>query len=216
MEIPINQIGNFIAIAHVNGSRWKFTLHAAHVSVEDLDEMTVKELAKGAGYDTELLPSLFTYREILWQPNVFKESRQCLPAIRIFKAFCDEKAQEYELTKSKPNQIYSALLKGLSENCEKAVKDIEKKRQPESLNSIFKEFRKRCFPIIKFFIDHPQNRGNYHQEAMNRLNYAIKISIIDFHSHFTEFKEPFLRLHEEKPTDLKEKVVRKAKDVLID
>ena len=63
-----------------------------------------------------------------------------------------------------------------------------------------KDLRKQSFPLVKFFIDHPQNRNDYYHEAINRLNYAIKISITEFNSRFTEFEEPFWRVEDQQKT----------------
>ena len=120
-----------------------------------------------------------------------------MPSIRIFKAFCEEKAEEYDQEKEKKNEIYSGLLQGLAENCRQALKDLEKKQQPVYIHKVLKELRKKSFPIVKFFIDHPQNRYDYYHEAINRLNYAIKISITEFNSRFTEFKDPFWRVEDD-------------------
>jgi len=202
MDIPINQIWNFIALRAADTPKQLYSLHAAHVIMTRLDVQSITELTKKKGYDTELLPSLFTYREILWQPNVFENPQLCTPAIRIFKAFCEEKATEYNQNNGKTYEIYSGLLKGLAENCIHALKDLEKKRHPVSIHKVLKELRNRSFPIIKFFIDHPQNRNDYYHEAVNRLNYAIKISITEFNGRFTEFQEPFWRVENE-PNPLK-------------
>ena len=194
MDIPINQIWNFIALQSANADEQQYSLHAAHVIMAGLDVQSITELTKKKDYDTELLPSLFTFREILWQPNVFEKPQLCTPAIRIFKAFCEEKAAEYDQNKGKAYEIYKGLLKGLAENCILALKDLEKKRQPVSIHKVLRELRNRSFPIIKFFIKHPQNRYDYYHEAVNRLNYAIKISMTEFNSRFTEFEEPFWRV----------------------
>jgi len=213
MDILINQIWNFIALRTADTPKQRYSLHAAHVIMPGLDAQSINELTKKKGYDTELLPSLFTYREILWQPNVFEKPQLCTPAIRIFKAFCEEKAAEYDQDKGKIYEIYSGLLKGLAENCVRALKDLEKKRQPVSIHKVLKELRNRSFPIIKFFIDHPQNRNDYYHEAVNRLNYAIKISISEFNGRFTEFEEPFWRVENEQTTLKKETRVAPKKAV---
>ena len=213
MDIPINQIWNFIALRTVDTPKQQYSLHAAHVIMAGLDVQSITELTKKKEYDTELLPSLFTYREILWQPNVFEKPQLCTPAIRIFNAFCEEKAAEYDQDKGKTYKIYSGLLKGLAENCVRALKDLEKKRQPVSIHKVLKELRNRSFPIIKFFIDHPQNRNDYYHEAVNRLNYAIKISISEFNGRFTEFEEPFWRVENEQTTLKKETRVAPKKAV---
>ena len=213
MDIPINQIWNFIALRAAETPKQRYSLHAAHVIMAGLNVQSITELTKKKGYDTELLPSLFTYREILWQPNVFEKPQLCTPAIRIFKAFCEEKAAEYDQNDGKTYEIYRSLLKGLAENCMYALKDLEKKRHPVSIHKVLKELRNRSFPIIKFFIDHPQNRNDYYHEAVNRLNYAIKISITEFNGRFTEFQEPFWRVENEPKPPKKQKQATQKKSV---
>ena len=109
MDIPINQIWNFIALRTADTPKQRYSLHAAHVIMAGLDAQSITELTKKKGYDTELLPSLFTYREILWQPNVFEKPQLCTPAIRIFKAFCEEKAAEYDQDKGKMYEVVEDL-----------------------------------------------------------------------------------------------------------
>ena len=94
MDIPINQIWNFIDLHTAEPPMQCYSLHAANVVMTGLDAQSIADLTKKRGYDTELLPSLFTYREILWQPNVFEKPQLCMPSIRIFKSFCEEKAAE--------------------------------------------------------------------------------------------------------------------------
>ena len=200
MNIPFNQIWNFIELQSADDHKQFYSLHAANVLIGEIDVQMITDLTKKNSYDTELLPSLFTYREILWQPNVFKKPKFCMPSIRIFKTFCEEKAEEYDQEKEKKNKIYSGLLLGLAENCGQALKDLEKKRQPVYIHKVLKELRKQSFPIVKFFIDHPQNRNDYYHEAINRLNYAIKISITEFNSRFTEFEDPFWKVEDEPRT----------------
>ena len=79
-----------------------------------------------------------------------------------------------------------------------------------------KELRKQSFPIVKFFIDHPQNRNDYYLEAINRLNYAIKISITEFNSRFTEFEEPFWKVENEPKPPKNEKLGAQKKLVTED
>jgi len=49
----------------------------------EIANKTLKSLHGDEEYDTELLPSLFTFREILWQPDVFTDAAMSLPSLRI-------------------------------------------------------------------------------------------------------------------------------------
>jgi len=73
-----------------------------------------------------------------------------MPSIRIFKTFCEEKAEEYDQEKEKKNKIYSGLLLGLAENCGQALKDLEKKRQPVYIHKVLKELRRNIHKLKNF------------------------------------------------------------------
>ena len=45
--------------------------------------------------------------------------------------------------------------------------------------------------VIKFFIFHPQNRVDYYRDAVNRLNYAVKIMLTQFYGRYTQLDDPY-------------------------
>ena len=155
------------------------------------------ELKNDQEYDTELLPSLFTFREILWQPDVFTEASMSLPSLRILNAFCDEAAAELEQEERAVNAIYIELIKGLGKCCNRAIERLEKDRP--DVKKILGNFRTVAFPIIKFFIYHPKNRKDYYQDAVNRLNYSVKIMLTQFYGRYTELKDPYWMVNFSKP-----------------
>jgi len=42
-----------------------------------------------------------------------------------------------------------------------------------------------------FFINHSQKRRDYYQDAVNRLNYAVKIMLTQFHGTYTKLQDPY-------------------------
>ena len=94
MRVALNEIWNFIDLIDKGEKGWSYTLTAGEVRIENISHETLVALKNDEEYDTELLPELFTFREILWQPDVFTETAMSLPGLRILKAFCEEKAAE--------------------------------------------------------------------------------------------------------------------------
>ncbi|XOV92633.1 MAG: hypothetical protein ACFHWX_20805 [Bacteroidota bacterium] len=200
MKISFNEIWNFIDLINTQEKGWEFTLHAGKVSVPGLTVKQLIELKNDQDYDTEILPSIFTFREILWQPDVFTEANASLPSLRILNAHCKEISEELQQHKSEVGQVYAQLIEGIGKCSQKAL--IELEDGPSIVSRVLGDFRVCAFPIIKFFIFHPKNRNDYYKDAVNRLNYAVKIILTQFHGRYTELADPYWQVSFEK----KEKV----------
>lgn len=189
MKISLSEIWNFIQMIDQQESGWSYSLTAGQVRIVGLDHTTLLDLRGDESYDTELLPSLFTFREILWQPDVFTEASMSLPGLRILKAHSEECAAQLQEEDPKTSDIYAKLILGLSASSEEAIQQLETGNV--LVTKVLRDLRKACFPIIKFFIFHPQNRVDYHKDAVNRLNYAVKVMLTQFYGRYTELEDPY-------------------------
>mgnify|MGYP006873851352 CR=1 FL=1 len=189
MKISLSEIWNFSDLIESSEKGWSYNLVVGDFVVKDISHEMLVELKADKSYDTELLPSIFTFREILWQPDVFTESVSSLPGLRILKAHCEETIEHYDESSVKTFGLYSELLRGLALSCEKAIANLEEGKS--SVNKTLGVFRTEAFPIIKFFIYHPQNRLDYYRDAVNRLNYAVKVMLTQFNGKYTELTDPF-------------------------
>jgi len=189
MKIALNEIWNFLELLESSEKGWDYSLQAGKLVVEGISTTTMQALKSDEAYDTELLPSIFTFREILWQPDVFTEASMSVPSLRILTAYCEEAGTELEENGSDVNKIYSSLVKGLGTCAGNAVTKLEKERA--DVKKILGDFRTCAFPIVKFFIYHPKNRQDYFMDAVNRLNYAVKIMLTQFYGRYTELEDPY-------------------------
>ena len=114
-----------------------------------------------------------------------------LPGLRILKAFCEETAATYSESDRNSDKIYGQLVMGIANYCDKAITLLEDQSQNQSVTRILGDFRRDSFPILKFFIYHPQNRLDYYRDAVNRLNYAVKIILTQFFGRYTELADPY-------------------------
>lgn len=189
MKISLSEIWNFLDLIGQDEKGWSYTLHAGEVNISDINHDTLNDLRNDDQYDTELLPSIFTFREILWQPDVFTEAQMSLPSVRILKAFCEEYVDSLGENPTPVQQIYIQLILGLAAHCEQAITELEKKNS--AVSHTLGLFRTHTFPILKFFVYHPKNRLDYYRDAVNRLNYAVKIMLTQFNGRYTELKDPY-------------------------
>lgn len=204
MKISQSEIWNFIELIDQGERGWSYALHAGTVTIPKISQTVLKELKNDPSYNTEILPEIFTFREILWQPDVFKSASQSLPGLRILKAYCEETAAFFEEHPTPANAIYEALLLGIAAYCDEAITLIEGKVSEGTVTKALGDFRKATFPIIKFFIFHPQNRLDYYRDAVNRLNYAVKVMLTEFFGRYTELEDPYWEINY-KSTPAKEK-----------
>lgn len=195
MKIDLNEIWNFIDLApspedKMKQVRWSYDLIAGDVSFSDLTTKDIICLKSDDEFDTELLPSIFTFREILWQPNVYTQPSLCIPQLNILKVFCEEYIEGHNEEDNQLLQLYLDLLKGLSGFCQEALDKISKHENEVRISSILGDLRKKAFPVIKFFLFHPMNREDYRTDALNRLNYAVKIMLTQYHNKYDDLKDP--------------------------
>ena len=193
MKIALSEIWNFLTLLEENEKGWHYSLHAGKVKIDGINSEMMRLLQKDPHFDTELLPSLFTYREILWQPDVFTEVSASLPPLRILKAFCVETIVDLQDTDSPIAAIYVSLVKGLGKCTSKAIKSLEAERP--DVRKVLGELRTCTFPIIKFFIHHPRNRKDYLMDANHRLNYAVKIMLTEFYGKYTDLEDPYWKVN---------------------
>lgn len=217
MKISLSEIWNFSNLIDSGEKGWSYCLRAGDVAVENISQEALQSLKNDSDYDTELLPSIFTFREILWQPDVFTEAGMSLPGLRILHSFCMETVESYQIDGKLTFPIYSTLLSGIAACCDDAVRSLEEENT--SANKVLGVFRARAFPIVKFFIFHPKNRLDYHRDAVNRLNYAVKVMLTQFYGRYTELSDPFwevsyARSEPKRPknTDAREKEVKEHRN----
>ena len=210
MKISFNEIWNFIDLLDSEEKDWFFILIAGKVSVPELTVYQLINLKNDENYDSEILPSIFTYREILWQPDVFTEANTSLPSLRILNAHCSEIAEQLMKNNTETGQVYARLIEGIGKCSQRAL--IELEEGPSITNKVLGDFRMCAFPIVKFFIFHPKNRNDYYRDAVNRLNYAVKIMLTQFHGRYTELADPYWEVNFQKRENKSSKQQKPAKN----
>jgi hypothetical protein len=189
MKLPLTEIWEFLDLLDAKPGAWHFDLIVGQFKYEKLSVDDLISINEEDDYDPELLPSIFTYREILWQPNVYAEPQNCLPSLNLLNAYCKEFITEHQ-NKETRHLLYNHLLEKLSLLAEEAVEAIGSQERPD-LARILGDFRNRSFPIVKFFIWHPQNRKEHVQDALKRLNYTVKILLTQYHNDYGQLVDPY-------------------------
>lgn len=216
MKLPLTEIWEFLDLLETKPGDWHFDLIAGQVSYEGLSVDDLITLNEEDDFDQELLPSIFTYREILWQPNVYADPQNCLPSLNLLNAYCKEFVAAHHHEEIR-HQLYNHLLEKLSQLAEEAVQAIGSQDKPD-LARILGDFRNSAFPIVKFFIWHPKNRKEHVQDALKRLNYTVKILLTQYHNDYGQLADPYWEVTksinppEESVSDLEEVIEESPSD----
>ncbi|MEO9806330.1 MAG: hypothetical protein ABJF04_23925 [Reichenbachiella sp.] len=209
MKIDLNEIWEFMELAPKpktakEGEQWIYELMAGKITISHLKSEDILNLKKEENYDTELLPSIFTFREILWQPNVYTQPALCIPQLNILKVFCEDYVEEMKKEQNGDVWPYFDLLNGLASFCKEALDRIKAENDAGEIRitSILGDLRKKAFPVIKFFIFHPMNRKDYQTDALNRLNYAVKIMLTQYNNKYYDLLDPYWNVTVGNPDEL--------------
>lgn len=185
MKIGFNDIWEFLDYTSRSKTNWHFCLKAGDIAIRSLRYKNLASLKNDKNFDPELIYSLFIYREIIWQPNVFVNAERSITPLKVFQAFCEEQVARQML-----HPVSRELIKGLVIHTKKAIGRLEQNGNGSTVR-VLGEFRRQCFPIMLFFIMHPKNREDYQKDAWNRLNYCVKVQITQFNNKFTELTYPY-------------------------
>jgi hypothetical protein len=189
MKLQLSEVWDFIALMQDHKADWVMDLHAGDVVFESLTFEQVLTMKTDESYDQELLPSIFIYREILWQPNVYGQPNLCLPGLKLLHAYCQEFIEQNS-SEEPATKLYHSLLSYLSGIADAACKEIQE--QPNApIAKVLGNFRRKAFPIIKFFIWHPANKAEHIADAHKRLNYAVKILLTQYFNQYSELTSPY-------------------------
>ena len=209
MKIGFNDIWEFLDYTSRSKTNWHFCLKAGDISISGLRYKTLASLKNDKNFDPELIYSLFIYREIIWQPNVFVSTDRSITPLKVFQAYCEEQVAYKSM-----HPLCRELIKGLVIHTKRAISRLEQNGNGSTVR-VLGEFRRHVFPIVLFFIMHPRNRPDYQHDAWNRLNYCVKVQITQFNNKFTELTYPYWEISFKPKAVEKDKHAIKAKKEVV-
>ena len=91
MDIPINQIWNFIALQSANADKQQYSLHAAHVIMAGLDVQSITELTKKKVTTRNFCPLYLPLEKFCGSPTSLKNHNYVPPRLEYLKHFAKKK-----------------------------------------------------------------------------------------------------------------------------
>ncbi|MEQ8808425.1 MAG: hypothetical protein RIE59_05100 [Imperialibacter sp.] len=208
MKLDFGEIWPFLKIVGEEAPKWSFNLVAGNFVSEKVPLTLIRQLESDSYYDAEMLPNLFTFREVFWQPNVYPTLSACLTGLKLVVNYSNELTEEYANSTQETQQLYVHLVKHIGELARQANEQLEGSEQAsDQIPSVLGEFRKQSFPVIMLFIHHPMNRVDYKEDALRRVNFMVKTLIEQYQLRFNDLLLPHWeldRLPDSKKADSKQ------------
>ncbi len=209
MKLAFDEIWSFLEIIGEEAPLWTFTLKAGSFSREGVSLDLTHQLENDALYDPEMLPNLFTFREIFWQPNVYPTLSACLTGLKLVVNYSSELAEEYQDATTETQQLYVDLVNHIGLLAAEANEKLASNEDAnDQIPSVLGEFRKQSFPVIMLFIQHPMNRNDYKEDALRRINFMVKTLIEQYQLRFNDLLLPHWELERNKAAPLLEETIQ--------
>ncbi len=171
---------------------WQFKLVAGDCVWENGTHTLITQLENDLYYDAELLPNLFTFREIFWQPNVYPTLNACLTGLKLVVNYGQELTEDYATAGEETRLLYAHLVSHIGKLAQEAHEVLSKSDQAsEQIPAVLGEFRKQSFPVIMLFIHHPMNRIDYREDALRRVNFMVKTLLDQYQLRFNDLMLPY-------------------------
>lgn len=188
MKVSLSEIWSFIDLISTEKIS-QVDLVLGKNQIDDVSIDVIQQIRKGVGYDTELLPDLFTNSEITWQPNEYASHKDCLAGLNILKHQCEIQTESLNNQSSEVSSFYANLIKKLENETTEVLDTISK--EEGKLSRILGKFRKGIYPTIKFLLEHPANHPQIKFEAVLRQDFMAKTLFNEYHVKFSELIEPY-------------------------
>ena len=192
MKLPFTEVWSFFKLVKDMEASWRFKLVAGNCVWENASQSLVQQLEDDSYYDVELLPNLFTFREIFWQPNVYPSLNACLTGLKLVANYSDELKDEQGSSGEETRKLYVHLVSHVGKLAEEAHESLSRVEQAsEHIPAVVGEFRKQAFPVIMLFIHHPMNRVAYKEDALRRINFMVKTLLEQYQLRFNDLMLPY-------------------------
>lgn len=192
MKLSFTEVWSFLKLMKGAEESWRLTLVAGNCVWENASHSLVQQLEDDSHYDVELLPNLFTFREIFWQPNVYPSLNACLTGLKLVANYSNELKEEHGNSDEETRKLYVHLVNHIGKLAEEAHEILSGGEQAgEQIPPVVGEFRKQSFPVIMLFIHHPMNRPAYREDALRRINFMVKTLLEQYQLRFNDLMLPY-------------------------
>lgn len=211
MKLAFSEIWTFLQLTKEEASTWTYKLVAGDCVWEESSLNLIQQVENDPYYDPEMLPNLFTFREIFWQPNVYPTLNGCLTGLKLVTNYSTELAEEYAASAQETHKLYVYLVQHIGKLADLAHEQLAASDTAnDQIPGVLGEFRKQSFPVIMLFIHHPMNRADYREDALRRINFMVKTLLEQYQLRFNDLLLPHWLLDRVPQAPAKEK--KKAAD----
>lgn len=196
MKVNLSEIWDFVEVIGTEKINRIDLILGTH-AILGVPVEVIQSIKSGEGFDTELLPDLFTNSEITWQPNEYASNKDCLAGLNILRHQCEEQTTRFRTMSNGTGNFYAEIIEKLDGETARTLDIIT--REEGKLSRVLGRFRKQIYPIIKFLIEHPSNHPQIKFEAVLRQDFMAKTLFNEYHVKFSDLVEPYWQVWTETP-----------------
>ena len=195
MRLPFEEIWAAMEIIPQFFLRCRLDLCLGDYRFSNISEETLLHLQEEESCDKELLPVLFSEREIFWQPNLQPSLPAWYTRFNTFIVFINQYVDLLKRNDSPVDYLYAAVLHDLKTKARRVQKSFTEASNTSSqsqLQSLLR-FRIATYPHVLFFMYHPYMPVAEVYTTKKRLDLMIQ-SIPRTHRLLQLLTEPCWRL----------------------
>ena len=196
MRLPFTEIRDASRLIPHLFKQYRTDLWIGSYCFDEFSPSMLKQFLNPESYDDELIATLFTERELFWQPNMNPSLTAWLTRFNMLKVFVKEYIEKLKAHDTPIDYLYAGILYDMTLHIEKVQEQLTSSTT-SNLELLFQnvmKFRLSVYPHITFFMRHPFTPETELKYAQNRLHIMIHTLFLKGGYAFRLFQDPYWQI----------------------
>lgn len=180
MRLPFQEIWDATVLVPDFFPKYRVDLYLGDYCFQALSQEMLQQLQQPSSCDSDLLPVLFSEREIFWQPDMQPSLNAWCTRFNIFNDFLHHYTEALKNQDTSVDYLYAAILHDLKTKATYTQNMLKNSVQatPQVQYRFIARFRVATYPHILFFLRQPHVPLIAARYAENRLDLMIRTLLL--------------------------------------